>query len=494
MSDSTTTATSPVSPIPSSVSARASIQRFGRFLSGMVMPNIGAFIVWGIIAACFIPPGWFPNATLARLVGPMITYLLPLLIGYTGGQMVHGQRGAVIGAVVTMGAVVGADVPMFIGAMTAGPFAAWVLQRFDKLIEGRVPTGFEMLVNNFSLGFIGVLLALGALLVVGPFMTNVSRIFAAGVQYIVEHNMLPLANVFIEPGKILFLNNAINHGILSPIGISESQVQGKSILFMLESNPGPGLGILLAYSLVGKGLAKNSARGAAIIHFFGGIHEIYFPYVLMKPRLILAAVVGGVSGTFTFSLLHAGLVAAPSPGSIFSFLALAPRGDLVPVVTGIFTATIMSFVVAAGLLRFGPLASSDDNLEAARQKLPELKGAPLASAAAATAIVSALTTRPVNKIVFACDAGMGSSAMGAAVLRQKLKDVGSLIMVTNAAIDDLPADADLVITHQSLTERARLKLPAAEHLSIQDFFKNPVYDELVQRFSHETAARLRTTV
>lgn len=260
MSDSTTTATSPVSPVPSSVSARASIQRFGRFLSGMVMPNIGAFIVWGIIAACFIPTGWFPNATLARLVGPMITYLLPLLIGYTGGQMVHGQRGGVIGAIVTIGAVVGADVPMFIGAMTAGPFAAWVLQRFDKSIEGRVPAGFEMLVNNFSLGFIGVLLALGALLVVGPFMTSVSRMLAAGVQYIVEHNMLPLANVFIEPGKILFLNNAINHGILSPIGISESQVQGKSILFMLESNPGPGLGILLAYSLVGKGSAKIPLR------------------------------------------------------------------------------------------------------------------------------------------------------------------------------------------------------------------------------------------
>ncbi|HEY5892277.1 MAG TPA: PTS mannitol transporter subunit IICBA [Chthoniobacterales bacterium] len=498
MPDATPPVNPSVSSPSSSASAQASIQKFGRFLSGMVMPNIGAFIAWGIIAACFIPTGWFPNATLARLVSPMITYLLPLLIGYTGGQMVHGKRGAVIGAVATMGVIVGADVPMFMGAMTVGPFAAWVLKRFDKLIEGKVPAGFEMLVNNFSLGIIGVILVLGALLVVGPFMTTVSRFLAAGVQFIVERNMLPLANVFIEPGKILFLNNAINHGILSPIAISESQVQGKSILFMLESNPGPGLGILLAYSLVGKGSAKNSAAGAAIIHFFGGIHEIYFPYVLMKPRLILAAIVGGVSATFTFSLLHTGLVAAPSPGSIFSFLALAPRGDFVSVVAGIFAATVTSFTVAVGLLRFERTVNLEGELETSRESLLKLKGSsvPLAAAVGMSARQPgpAFISRPVNKIVFACDAGMGSSAMGAAVLRKKLKEVGSLITVTNAAIDDLPTDTDLVITHQSLTERARLKLPAAEHISIQDFFRNPVYDELVQRFSHEPSAPVRPTV
>lgn len=488
--------TASVSSAVSSTSARTSIQKFGRFLSGMVMPNIGAFIAWGIITACFIPAGWFPNATLARLVSPMITYLLPLLIGCTGGQMVHGQRGAVIGAVVTMGAIAGAEVPMFMGAMITGPLAAWILKRFDKFIHGKVPAGFEMLVNNFSLGVLGTVFALGALLGVGPSMTAVSHFLARGVQAVVDHNLLPLANVFIEPGKILFLNNAINHGILSPIGVSESQTSGKSILFLLESNPGPGLGILLAYSLLGSGSAKNSAPGAAIIHFLGGIHEIYFPYVLMKPRLILAVITGGVCGTLTFSVMHAGLVAAPSPGSILSYLAMTPRGEFVPVLSGIFAATGASFFVAAVLLKFERAESREDTFDATRSRLGELKGTPLASSTvpmniSASKVAAAFT---VNKIVFACDAGMGSSAMGAAVLCKKLKAAGSSITVTNAAIDDLPADADLVITHQSLTDRARLKLPAAEHLSIEDFFTNPVYDELVQRFSHKPPAPAHASV
>ncbi len=294
--------------------ARVAVQRFGRFLSGMVMPNMGAFIAWGLITALFIPTGWFPNEGFAQLVDPMKNYLLPLLIGYTGGTMIHGQRGGVIGAIMTMGVIVGADIPMFLGAMVAGPLAAWILKKFDKAIDGKVKSGFEMLVNNFSAGIIGAILALLAHVAIGPFVQIISQVLSAGVQFLVNAGLLPLVNLIIEPGKVLFLNNALNHGVLSPIALEEASRTGKSVLFMLESNPGPGLGILLAYCLFGKGPAKSSAPGAVIIHFFGGIHEIYFPYILMKPILILAAIAGGVVGTFCFMLTGAGLVAAPFTG------------------------------------------------------------------------------------------------------------------------------------------------------------------------------------
>ncbi|MFC5447760.1 PTS mannitol transporter subunit IICB [Paenibacillus aestuarii] len=485
--------------------ARVRVQRFGRFLSGMVMPNIGAFIAWGLITALFIPTGWIPNEYLAKLVGPMITYLLPLLIGYTGGTMIHGTRGGVIGAVTTMGVVIGTDIPMFMGAMIVGPFAAWVLKQFDRSIEGKIKSGFEMLVNNFSSGIIGGILALLAYTVVGPAVQVVSKALAAGVQFLVNAGLLPLANILIEPGKVLFLNNAINHGVLSPIALEQASKTGKSILFMLESNPGPGLGILLAYWLVGRGSAKLSAPGAAIIHFFGGIHEIYFPYILMNPRLILAVMAGGVTGTFTFSMFHAGLVAPPSPGSIFAYIAMAPKGGMLSIFTGVISGAVVSFLVAALLLKTSKQSDEEEDIEEATAKMKQMKAAgntPAAAATAAAATATATTATAaaetatatalvegqkaasdVHKIVFSCDAGMGSSAMGASILRKKMKEAGVGVTVINTAISEIPGDADIVVTHKSLTDRARNQAPQAEHISIDNFMKSPEYEALVKRLS-----------
>ena len=222
------------------------VQVFGRFLSGMVMPNIGAFIAWGLITALFIETGWFPNETFAKLVTPMSSMLLPLVIAYTGGEVVAGKRGGVIGAIATMGVIVGSDIPMFIGAMIVGPLSAWILKKFDQAIEGHTPAGFEMLVNNFSLGIIGAILALLAMKGITPLVNGLNEAMRAGVGFFVDHRLLPLTSVFIEPAKVLFLNNAINHGILSPMGIQQVEEVGKSIFFLLEANPGPGLGVLLA--------------------------------------------------------------------------------------------------------------------------------------------------------------------------------------------------------------------------------------------------------
>ncbi|MEU7695315.1 PTS mannitol transporter subunit IICB [Microbispora hainanensis] len=355
----------PYTPTVTGTGVRATIQRFGGHLAGMIMPNIGAFIAWGLITALFIPTGWLPNKTLAELVGPIISTLLPVLIGYTGGRMVHAQRGAVVGAVATMGVVVGADVPMFLGAMIVGPLAALILKYVDRFTAERTRAGFEMLVDNFTAGIVGAVMAIAGVLAIGPIVEKITEVAGSGVEWLVTHSLLPIASVIIEPAKVLFLNNAINHGVLGPLGVAESVKHGKSILFMLESNPGPGLGLLIAYLLFGPRSLRPSTPAAMIIHFFGGIHEIYFPYVLMKPRLILAVIAGGASGVLTFLVTGAGLVATPSPGSIFAYMAVTPKGGWFGVIAGIVIATAVSFAVAAVLLGFGR-ANGDRADDAAR--------------------------------------------------------------------------------------------------------------------------------
>lgn len=462
---------------------KVKIQKFGSNLSNMVLPNIGAFIAWGFITALFIPTGWWPNEDLAKLVGPMITYLLPLLIGFTGGRMVYDIRGGVVGATATMGVIVGTDIPMFLGAMLMGPIGGYAIKKFDQAVHGKIKAGFEMLVNNFSAGIIGGALTLIAYKAIGPVVVGLSDVLASGVEAIINANLLPLANIFIEPAKVLFLNNAINHGILSPLGIEQAADAGKSILFLLETNPGPGLGILLAFWLFGKGTAKQTAPGAVIIHFLGGIHEIYFPYILMKPTLILAAMAGGISGVFTFNLFNAGLVAAPSPGSIFALLAMTPKGNYVGVLAGVLVATAVSFVVASLILKTSK-STEEEDLSSATAKMEEMKGKK-SSVSSVLTTQTAVNPESVNKIVFACDAGMGSSAMGASILRNKVKKAGLDVEVINTAISNLPADADVVITHKDLTDRAKAKLPNVTHISVENFLNSPKYDELVNSLKKE---------
>lgn len=446
------------------------VQVFGRALSGMVMPNIGAFIAWGLITALFMATGWIPNETLAKMITPMSTYLLPLLIAYTGGKVVGDHRGGVIGAIATMGVIVGSDIPMFIGAMIMGPLSAWILKKFDKLIEGKIKAGFEMLVNNFSLGIIGAILACLAMYLIAPVVTGLNSVMEMGVGFFVDHGLLPLASIFIEPAKVLFLNNAINHGILSPMGIQQVNEVGKSVFLLLESNPGPGLGILLAYCIAGKGSAKTSAPGAVIIHFLGGIHEIYFPYILMNPLLLIAVIAGGASGVFTFTLFDVGLTGPASPGSMISILMMCEKHSYLGLVLGILISTAVSLLIALPLLRF---AGKDTSLEEATAKKDSMKKE-------SKGISTEMKKNGVIKIAFACDAGMGSSAMGATVLKKKI-DKAEIkdIEVMHTPVSSIPADIDIVVTHEELGERAAHSNPNARLILITNFLAAPEYDELI---------------
>jgi len=458
--------------------ARARVQRFGGYLAGMIMPNIGAFIAWGLITALFIPDGWLPNESLAALVGPTITYLLPILIGYTGGRMVHGQRGAVIGALATMGAVISAEIPMFLGAMIMGPLAAFILKKFDKAIDGKTPSGFEMLVDNFSLGIIGSVMAVLGALGIGPVVGVLVNWLGSGVGWLVNNSLLPLASVFIEPAKVLFLNNAINHGVLSPLGAAESQELGKSILFMLESNPGPGLGILLAFVFFGPKKLRGATWGSVVIHFFGGIHEIYFPYILMKPRMILAAIAGGMAGITTALILGAGLVAPASPGSIIAYTLVAPRGGLLPVYAAVLAAAAVSFIVAAVLFGFGrgKDVADDVALPAAHQEVvKESSGtttSPVASTTTATVTRSILGS-DVKLLIIACDAGMGSSVMVAGAMKKKLAPLG--VTVVHSPVNDIPSDADLIMTQSGLAPRVRAVAPDTVIVTFEQFVGDPAF-------------------
>lgn len=458
-------------------SAKVMVQAFGRFLSGMVMPNIGAFIAWGLITALFIPTGWIPNEKLGSMVAPMITYLLPLLIGYSGGKLVAGERGGVIGAITTMGVIAGTTIPMFIGAMIAGPVAGYVIKKFDEAINGKVKSGFEMLVNNFSLGILGMILAGVFFKGIGPVVQTANTILGNGVNTLVNLGLLPITSILVEPAKVLFLNNAINHGVFSPLGIQQVNEVGKSIFFLIETNPGPGLGVLLAYMFFGKGSSKNTASGAVIIHLFGGIHEIYFPYILMKPFLIIAVIFGGMAGVFTNTIFNSGLIAPPSPGSIFALMAMAPKGGLTGVLMGVLVATIVSFVIASIIIKGSKEA---DNFEEAQQKMKDMK---------ASSKNIGFEKNVVKKIVVACDAGMGSSAMGASILKKKILNAGLPIDVTNLSISNLTEDIDIVITHKDLTERAKSVVKNPIHLSIDNFMDGNFYDALVEELKKKLENR-----
>ena len=458
------------------------VQKFGRFLSGMVMPNIGAFIAWGLIAALFIPDGWLgkwgPAGTINNMVGPMLSYLLPILIGYTGGRAVGGQKGAVTGALATLGAIASTESTMFIGAMICGPLGGWCIKKFDQSMEGHIPAGFEMVVNNFSVGIIGGILAVLSIFVIGPACVVVTDILGSGVGFLVEHSLLPLTAVLVEPAKVLFLNNAINHGVFTPIGTAEALEAGKSILFMIESNPGPGLGLLLAYCVAGKKETRSSAGAAAFIQFVGGIHEIYFPYVLMNPIVILGPMIGNIAGIFTLSMLGGGLVAAASPGSIIAEMLMTPKGGYIANIAGIAVAAVVSFLISAFLLKF---FGKDASLEEAQAQVAANKAASKGQAIPAASTGASVDARDVRKIVFACDAGMGSSAMGATMVRNKLKDAGVTgIEVIHHPVSEIPGDCQIVVTHHELSGRAAQRAPQARIIPIKNFMGAPEYDVLVK--------------
>lgn len=326
-----------------------------------------------------------------------------------------------------------------------------------------------MLVNNFSAGILGAILACFGCLAINPICLAINDFMGSAVNVLVENNLLPLTSIFVEPAKVLFLNNAINHGIFSPLGIEQVAEAGKSIFFLIEANPGPGLGLLLAYCIFGKGNAKQSAPGAVIIHFFGGIHEIYFPYILMNPLLIISVILGGASGVLVNVIFQSGLVAPASPRSIFAILAMCEKGSYLGVILSIVVSCVVAFLVASLILKASKKADAD--LDEAKHKVDAMKQE--------SKQTNALQGKLTN-IVFACDAGMGSSAMGAANMSKKLSQAGMDYKVQHYAIEEIPEDVQVIITHSSLAERVRSTRPNAIVFPITNFMGGKEFDDIVE--------------
>lgn len=436
------------------------IQKFGKFVGSMIIPNIGVFIAWGFITAIFTSTGWFPNEKIALLVDPVTNYLLPILIGVTGGKVTGGARGGVVAAISTIGVIVGSDMPVILGSIVIGPLSGVLIKRFDKFINEKVPSGFEMLVNNFSLAIIGIILSIVGLFIVGPLMSIITTIMNLGLEFIIRKGLLPLLAIFIEPIKILFLNNAINHGIIDVMAMSQVNEHGKSILYLLEANPGPGLGVILSYLVYSKGNMKQSAPSAAIIQLLGGIHEIYFPYILLNPILLLAAIIGNGCSIIFFQVFNSGLVSTASPGSIFSILMLSHRGNVLINFLGVCLGALISFFISSIILKRKYIKDNEK-----RRNKDSMK-------------VSELDIKNIKKIAFVCDVGMGSSAMGATKFRSRIKKFNFNIDIVNASINNIPDDADIIVTHTGLLSSIKGDFNKSKFIFIENFLEDENLDVL----------------
>ena len=360
---------------------------------------------------------------------------------------------------------------MFIGAMIMGPLAGLYIKYWDEMVKGRIKPGFEMLVDNFSLGIIAMLLAIAGYLLIGHAVSWLTEAISNGVNWMLAHKLNPLLAVLVDPAKVLFLNNAVNHGIMTPLGIEQASQMGHSMLFLVDPNPGPGLGILLACWVFGKGATRQSAPGAAIIQLFGGIHEIYFPYVLARPILLLAVMVGNICALSFYTLVDFGLVAPASPGSLISILLMSPKGTALTGLAGVAIGTLVSFLLAWPMIRRRPDFNGSDEQDSAGGNRTERSGR-------------------VSKIVFCCDAGMGSSALGATRFRKRVKDAGLNIDVCNSPVDNIPQDADIVVCQKVLADRTLKNIrkdadgkAAAELLVIENFLEDSGLDGLLKRLS-----------
>lgn len=464
-------------------SMKVRVQKMGTFLSSEVMPNIGVFIGWGVLAALFIPTGWLPNEKLNELIAPTMKYLMPLLIAYTGGSNIYERRGGVIGAFATMGVILGTDINMLAGAMFMGPFAAWCIKKVDKLFDGKVKPGLEMLVSNFSMGLVGAVLMVIGFFAFAPIIEGLIAILSIAINALIGKGLLPLLAIFLQPGKILFLNNAINHGIMIPLGIEQAAETGKSLLFMLEANNGCVLGVALAFAIFGKGTAKKAAPGAAFINFFGGIGEVVYPFVLSKPITLLGQIAGSFVSILIIQNFGGGTVAAISPGSFFALLAVSAKDSIVVNIISYFAGMITSFLVAGFFLRMDKSEEGECDSAVIDNMLRDMG----ASAVAGAGATASLQDGVIRRIMFACDAGMGSSVMGESIMKMKISKAMLNMEVAHtsvATIGENVQDGDLIVTTQPLEDRVKNMLQTSQKenrvFAVGNLLDGDAYDKLIE--------------
>ena len=395
-----------------------------------------------------------------------------------GGHM-SGMVMPNLGAFTTMGVIVGSDITMFSGAMIMGPFSSWLLKKFDHAVEGKIKPGFEMLINNFSLGILGFALAILGYLIIGPVVNAIIAFLTAGINFLIAKKLIPLLAVFMCPAQVLFLNNAVNHGIISPIAFAQAQEAGKSLMFLLDSNCGPLLGTLCSIAVFGKGKAKETAPMAMFIAGIAGIGEVYFPFILANPIMIFATMGGLATSLLLLVVLGGGLVGMPSPGSLINIALMTPKDAAVANVLAIGAGFAVALLIGSFILK--TIGSPEEEADLAVAGID--MGTKTAKPEAALKKHKPSSGGAIRYIIVACDSGMGSSAMGASVLKNRLQKEGYKdIKVKNSSASRIDPDADMIITLEGLIERAKLSVDntGREFLAINNFLKEADYDRALE--------------
>ena len=446
------------------------LHRFGKFYSKIMIDYIGIFIFVGILSVVFGDYGWIPNKNIYAISQFVYQTVIPILIAYTAGNqrkrleanenLNQLYAGGVIAVMATAGMLLADAGSGILFAMLFGPFCGILWEKVLEPIVERGKSGLEMLIRNIVVALAGSIMAVFAFYIVAPVLSVVVGILFAGMNILIEQRLIFLLSFIIEPAKILFLNNSLNHGILFPLGMQQAEQTGESMLFLLETNPGPGFGILLALYFCKKEKRKEYLS-SMFVELIGGVHEIYFPAVLSNIWLLLALIGGGAAGNVCFSIFHAAATGAISPGSILIVLLLSTKNRILGVLLGVLVSAVVSAILAVLILRVQIRLKKQEQRQNQEEKQEQKQQKEQIKDKESSKANGNREEKMVQKIGVICNAGVGSSAIGAALFRRKLKEINRMeIEVSAYAADQIPEDVAIVICQKDFKEVALQKVKA----------------------------------
>ncbi|WHQ36846.1 hypothetical protein [Spiroplasma sp. SV19] len=493
---------------------RKMVQKFGSFMAGMIMPTVSLLIAWGLMAAMFLTNvqgesiGWFNVPALGRFVGPTMKYLIPSLIGFMAGKMIYDVRGGMLGAFVTFAAIIGNDwvydqfgatillingktinasnsPNQIIGAMILAPLTVYGFKKIEKLYINRVKVGFEMLVKNFSLALIAIIYAIMIFYAWGWIMFGISWVMISIINLFTKTPwVFPFMAILTEPLRAMFLNNALNHGVMVPLGtedvvrqLDNGVINPASWFFMVGGNPGPGFGLLLAY-VVWRKQQRAAALGSSPIQLLGGIHEVHYVYIVAEPIMILATISGAFVSLGVVAIFSGGTRAVISPGSLISVIAMSPTAIKIAInIIAVLAGALTAFGVASFIMIFKRHHKTDQLIVNVTDEGIAFQD-PVVSLSQDRKKTPNFNWAKAKLLMVACDAGMGSSAMAAAILRKWCEKNNIDIIVKNCAVKDLTPDVDICVTMKTFADIAHEKIPNAYIYPVSQFLGKNIFDNL----------------
>ena len=443
---------------------RNAIHKFGKFYSNIMINMIGIFIFVGILSVIFGDYGWAPNENIYAISQFVYSYVIPALIAYAAGNhmgQIYEKRpdvpktginhaGGAIAVMAAAGVMIADKNCAILGAMILGPVCGLLWKHVLEPLTRKAVQGMEMLTRNLVAAIVGAAFSIAAYYVLTPVLSAVTHVIMMGVDWLIAHKLICLTSILIEPAKVFFLNNSIHHGILLPLAMQQAEQNGSSMLFLLETNPGPGLGVLLALWLSNRKKRKEYAA-YMFVECIGGIHEIYFPEVLANLWLLLALIPGGMAGILCMSVFHVASAGLVSPGSILTLLFMSGH-HVLATLFAVAISTAVSCAIAFFILKRQGKWCTEAAISAQEEKKEEVQEKKEEAVQEKRQVLEKELMQGI-KIGFICDAGVGSSAMGAALFRRKLKEEGMDGITAEAyAVDQIPEDLTIGVCQRAFLE------------------------------------------